>query len=1308
MNKRLLTAVSFAALAALLITFFAVDRIFLAEKSVSVEEYEAFLLEHPYYKQKERAAKHVEGEEKKRDRPDLRMQQDFLMTMDPALRRPTPEKLPVILEEAKKARTQGTLPGEATAAWVERGPNNVGGRTRALMWDPNDATGKKVWAAGVSGGLWYNNDITSASSSWVAVDNFWSNLAVSCIAYDPNNTQVFYVGTGEGFAAGGGSGVRGLGIWRSADGGQTWTQLAATADFYFVSDLVVRNESGASVVYAGLVGKYIGGQWFSDKEGLYRSADNGGSFTQVLPNVSGQNYPPGVGDIELAQDNTLWVGTYSSGYGAGGGSVMSSADGLAWTVKYSAAVSELSGRVELATAPSNAALVYALIENDNKIFQMKVSGDAGATWANMTFPDDDDTGIDASDFTRGQAWYDLIAAVDPVEDSTIVIGGINLHRSTNAGQTWQQISKWSNNANMGDKSYSYVHADMHAIQFKPGSSSEVVFGTDGGVFYSNAVQNAATSNVISARNNNYNVTQFYAGAIHPNKGKHYFLAGAQDNGTQRFNAEGMNATVDVYGGDGAFCFIDQTDGTNQIVSYVYNDYSFSDSDWTTPYNHFSSDDASGHFINPADYDDEQNILFSAATESTLARFFKTTGGFTRSDLTVQLGTKASIIKVSPHTRTSSTLFVGTSAGKLYRITGAESDAAVVTNITGASFPAGWISCIEVGQTENHLLVTFSNYGVNSVWYSTNGGSSWTSKEGNLPDMPVRWAMFNPTNFDEVILATEMGIWGTKSLAATTPVWAQFSNGLANVRVDMLQMRASDYEVIAVTHGRGLFSSSIFASQATLSANFVAKNRKADVGGAILFTDLSTGASGWEWTFEGGTPATSTSQNPLVTYLTEGAYSVTLKAKGAGGTSATKTISGYIAIGDQSGTGGCSGSKTLTAVNGTVADGSGDNDYGHDLSCEWLIKPAGASSINITFSAFNTEADYDFLYIYKGTEANETAQVGKYSGTSIPAPLAIDTGVVLIKFTSDADMAAAGWAFTYTSDGLAAPSNLTATALSARKTELSWGDNSSDETGFAIERSTDGTTFTQLTTVSPNTVSYTDTGLEPETSYYYKVKTVKGEIASDFSNLALATTLVKGNPDITLTNLQGDFVNNGKDIEITYNLINTTEEAASGFEITFYLSDDETADPGDVVLGTSDIALLSPESENAHSDEFEMTILPAGEYFILAVADEANTVVEENEGNNTATAAIVVSAVLGAAAEPGALIRVFPNPSAAWVSVELPHAPAEEVTLQLSDLSGKVWVQEKTRSKTTRFDMGALKKGVYILTVGNHSQRVIRE
>ena len=132
------------------------------------------------------------------------------------------------------------------------------------------------------------------------------------------------------------------------------------------------------------------------------------------------------------------------------------------------------------------------------------------------------------------------------------------------------------------------------------------------------------------------------------------------------------------------------------------------------------------------------------------------------------------------------------------------DSPSAINITDNSFPLANISCVEEGKDENELLVTFSNYGVSSVWYTNDGGDTWTEKEGNLPDMPIRWALFDPEDTSKVMLATEVGVWGTDDIYAETVTWEPLNNGLPKVRVDMLRLREWDNTILAATHGRGLF------------------------------------------------------------------------------------------------------------------------------------------------------------------------------------------------------------------------------------------------------------------------------------------------------------------------------------------------------------------------------------------------------------------------------------------------------------------------------------------------------------------------
>ncbi len=158
--------------------------------------------------------------------PNKYYENEWELTMSPTLGRPTPENLEVVRENLNRERQRmlafGRVPGDAVDnSWVERGPTNVGGRTRAIMFDPNDATHETVFAGGISGGLWKNTAISSTSSTWTRV-NISENLNVSCITSDPTNTNIFYVGTGESYTGGD---ANGNGVWKSTDRGVTWTRV---------------------------------------------------------------------------------------------------------------------------------------------------------------------------------------------------------------------------------------------------------------------------------------------------------------------------------------------------------------------------------------------------------------------------------------------------------------------------------------------------------------------------------------------------------------------------------------------------------------------------------------------------------------------------------------------------------------------------------------------------------------------------------------------------------------------------------------------------------------------------------------------------------------------------------------------------------------------------------------------------------------------------------------------------------------------------------------------------------------------------
>jgi len=774
----------------------------------------------------------------KMDRPDMAALQNYYQTLDPALGYvPFNRQYESYRQtEAIEARMQAER-GTGDLSWTGTSAD-MGGRTRAIMFDPNDNQHRRVFAAGITGGLWATNDITNLSIDWYPLDDFWPNLAISCLTYDPVNPMIFYAGTGEAQTARiiyrESTGL-GIGIMKSVDGGDTWELMPSTSDFAYVTDIKVRNENGSSVIYAAVVsGVYQGTEHESDpSDGLYRSVDDGETWTQVLPAIPGGNgkyYAPA--QIEIASNNRIFVGTMENLDLKGGATILWSDAGTSgsWNsyTYYNELITgesyyKIPARTLVASAPSDPNIVYAQFSggytsgfNYYRGRYMAKSTDGGISWTEMNIPDEEWSTL---------AWHAFVLKVDPVNPQSLYTGGLDLWKSSNSGQSWTKISDWVLMYYGGGDEY--VHADQHNIAFRPGNPNQAIFASDGGVFYSNTANLSIP--VFQERNQKFNTLQFYSCAIHPTAGQTQYLGGLQDNGTLRYTGSSLTINNMISGGDGAFCFWDQNQPNVYLTSVYYNSYYA----WLNSFNVNTFGGNSGTFVSPADYDYKLNTLYSNAVSfagQNPGRLLRVSGIPSQvSESFINLGTMNSIpfsavtySEYSPSGKT--TLFVGTQSGRLYKVTEAQSLPQTV-DIGSSSFPTANISSIAVGGSEDTLLITFSNYGVSSVWQTYNGGSSWQEREGNLPDMPIRWAIYHPQNSGQAMLGTENGIWITNKLMTDMDEWVPANEGLANVRVDMLRLRESDLTVLAATHGRGLYTTTweldvfVGTHETTMNGNF---------------------------------------------------------------------------------------------------------------------------------------------------------------------------------------------------------------------------------------------------------------------------------------------------------------------------------------------------------------------------------------------------------------------------------------------------------------------------------------------------------
>jgi photosystem II stability/assembly factor-like uncharacterized protein len=753
-------------------------------------------------------------------RADLAMQQEWLKTRDPATNEVPRERLyQAYLYMQKLLKEEGTSSHKTAGAipnmtWIERGPTNQGGRTRAIMYDPTDPTKRRVFVGSVSGGIWKTENIYASNPNWEPVNDFLQNLAVTTLAYDPTSPGTFYAGTGEGFFNL--DAVRGGGIFKSVDSGKTWqllpsTNPASNPAFDYVQKIVVTNNG---TILAATRSRYC------NVGGIYRSTDGGSTWTRVLSGnglACGASQYTWAADIEVASNGHIYA---SMGISYSDGVYKSVDNGLTWTLVYNGKPNN-ERRIEIATAPSNPNVVYLMTERAGGIYRIYRSTDGGASWSVTpgfsSINWQDACTPSGTDFSRGQAWYDLILAVDPNNANHVWAGGVDGFRTLNGGNTWSQMTEWFNCSGLGD-----VHADHHAYVFAPGSSDTLLMGTDGGIYL---VINASSSPTFIEKNTNYRTLQLYSCALHPSAGSNYALGGTQDNGSHQYTVSGLGPTNEVTGGDGGFCHIDQDQPQYQWTSYVYNNYYRSTNGGMTWVQ--ISYGNTGMFINPTDYDNTNNKLFASHTAGNYLVWQNPQTGSTFNAFNAGFTGTVSAVTCDPNT--VDRVWFGTDQGYVYRVNNASTTPTVSNRTPPGMGGNGYVSGIEIEKgNPNHLLVTYSNYGVTSIWETTDGGMTWTAVEGNLPDMPVRWALFNPKNPKSALIATELGVWSTTNLNGSATIWGPSNTGLANVRTDMLQIRWSDSVVIAATHGRGLYETKSFTTNrvqfASNTSTFTEMNR----------------------------------------------------------------------------------------------------------------------------------------------------------------------------------------------------------------------------------------------------------------------------------------------------------------------------------------------------------------------------------------------------------------------------------------------------------------------------------------------------
>ncbi|MBL8189457.1 MAG: hypothetical protein JNK38_15715 [Acidobacteria bacterium] len=754
--------------------------------------------------------------------------------------------------------------------WTPLGPGNIGGRTRAILINPDNPD--MMYAAGVAGGVWKT---TNAGASWTPIADLIANIAVTCLAFDPKNANTIYAGTGEGFFNA--DSVRGAGIFKSIDAGATWSRLAntANADFYYVNDLIVSSNDSRRIYAA-------------TRSGVWRSTDEGLNWTAVLPVTTNG------GCLDLAARTDQQTDYLFAACGNFQQATIYRKSNAEAAGSWDTALSETGmGRTAIAIAPSNQNIVYAVsaalggayVDGLFAFYRSDNGGNSFTATVRNTDTNKVNTSIlsnppfanaivcknGSADSFSGQSWYDLTIAVDPVAANRVWVGSIDLVRSDDGGANWG-FGAFAYESFGGSLIYgkdNQLHPDQHILVFHPqynGTTNQQLFvGNDGGIWRTTNARAQVSTGPFAAcdarnnkvqwqpLNNGYGVTQFYHGTVYPD-GKTY-LGGTQDNGTPRGNdTDGPNKWKQIFLADGGYSAVDFLNPTTVYVSTQGAGFRKSTDGGAT----FSTVTAglagSVPFITPMTQDPSDPArLYTGGTllfRSNKMTFWDQLG----SPSTVTGVTNSlSALAVAP-TDSNYALF-GQSDGSILRTTRAL--ALSPTNPLSSSLErsarprTGNVSWLAFDPTDkNTAYATYSTFGGSHVWKTTNAGESWSPIDGSggsgIPDIPVHCIVIDPSNTARLYVGTDLGVFVSLDGGAT---WTVENTGFANVVTETLALNVVNgvTALYAFTHGRGAFK--VTANMNGCNFALSKTGDKVAATGSDLSVNVTVAPGGCSWRAE---------------------------------------------------------------------------------------------------------------------------------------------------------------------------------------------------------------------------------------------------------------------------------------------------------------------------------------------------------------------------------------------------------------------------------------------------------------------------
>ena len=725
--------------------------------------------------------------------------------------------------------------------WTLMGPvgkpvGSGAGRLNFIRIHPTIAN--TIYVGAANGGLWKT---TNGGGNWTTNTDLLGIIGSSDIAFDPSNPSIMYLATGD---SNGGS-CYSIGVLKSIDAGATWQTTGLTWNVSSGRQIakILINPTNPQIVMA------------FGSSGIYRSTNGGTTWTQPSGTFTG------IKDAEINPGDPTIL------YAAGTSFKRSTDSGLTWTT-IPTGLTNIS-RLAIGVTPANNAYVYVLAANntDNGFLALIQSIDNGASFTTRsTTPNI--LGYQNGGSAGGHGWYNLAIGASPTNSQEIMIGGVRMWKSSDAGITWTVNSDLT------------VHADTHDVVYLNGTT--IYSANDGGI--NKSIDGGASWTDRSA---NLAIAQQYRLGLSTSN-PNLIIAGHQDNGTNRYNGTNWKK---LWYGDGMDCFIDRTNDNIMV--------------WSTQNGSYYRSTNGGNSFTSINNGIPAGVWLSVIHQDPITSNTYYAGG--RADLYKTTNSGTTWTAVGTPTGTSSIIEIAIAPSNNQVIYALKYGANGISRSTngGISFTAPSMlgfpttatpSDITVSNTNaNVAIVTCTGYeATNKVFKTTNGGITWTNLSAGLPNIPVNCVVYNNNSaINAFYIGTDLGVFYRDNNQST---WVAFNTGLPNVSISDLEIYYPTARLRAATYGRGTWDSDLYTVLPQIPvANLEANSTTLCSGNSITFSSTSSGIpTSFAWSFPGGTPSTSTNASENVTYANSGSYDATLIATNSQG-SDTLTITNYITV-----------------------------------------------------------------------------------------------------------------------------------------------------------------------------------------------------------------------------------------------------------------------------------------------------------------------------------------------------------------------------------------------------------------------------